>query len=367
MLSPGDPAPWFIAKSSVNPKFHFDTAAGRYIVLSFFGSAGSPAGERLLSAVYANNRFFDVANFLFCGVSSDPTDEARMAANPVYAGILFFADFELAIARRYGVVNAGPDGERLRPTTFVLDEGLRVLAVVPIEKEGVGHLEAVAKVLQSLPRLVENRRSAPVLMLDRVFERDLCRRLVEVYESSGGVDSGFMRELQGKTTAVMDHSFKRRSDCEITDQELIREVQGRLHRRLIPEIAKAFNFVATRIERHIVACYDSSAGGHFRPHRDNTTLGTAHRRFAVSINLNAEEFEGGNLRFPEFGPRTYRPSTGGAVVFGCSLLHEAMPVTMGRRYAFLPFLYDDAAAAIRDANRQHIASGVVNLNRGPRG
>ena len=30
--------------------------------------------------------------------------------------------------------------------------------------------------------------------------------------------------------------------------------------------------------------------------------------------------------------------------------HEAMPVTRGRRYAYLPFLYDEAAAAIREAN-----------------
>ena len=36
------------------------------------------------------------------------------------------------------------------------------------------------------------------------------------------------------------------------------------------------------------------------------------------------------------------------MVFSCSLLHEATPVTRGIRYATLPFLYDDAAAALRD-------------------
>jgi len=75
-----------------------------------------------------------------------------------------------------------------------------------------------------------------------------------------------------------------------------------------------------------------------------------HRRFAVSINLNAEGVEGGDLRFPEFGSRTYRPPTGGAVVFCCALLHEATPVTRGRRYAFLPFLYDVDGQQIREAN-----------------
>tara|TARA_B100000408_G_scaffold123993_1_gene105073 strand:- start:348 stop:731 length:384 start_codon:yes stop_codon:yes gene_type:complete len=118
---------------------------------------------------------------------------------------------------------------------------------------------------------------------------------------------------------------------------------------------RAFQFRATRIERYLVACYEAGAG-HFRPHRDNTTHGTAHRRFAVTINLNAGEYDGGDLRFPEFGQRTYRAPTGGAVVFSCSLLHEATPVTSGRRDAFLPFLYDEAARKVRDANLDKLAA-----------
>jgi predicted 2-oxoglutarate/Fe(II)-dependent dioxygenase YbiX len=108
----------------------------------------------------------------------------------------------------------------------------------------------------------------------------------------------------------------------------------------------------------MVACYEASAG-HFKPHRDNTTKGTAHRRFAVTINLNAGEYEGGDLRFPEFGNRTYRAPTGGAIVFSCSLLHEATPVTAGRRYAFLPFLYDEQAARVREANNAHLGEGLA--------
>ena len=38
------------------------------------------------------------------------------------------------------------------------------------------------------------------------------------------------------------------------------------------------------------------------------------------------------------------------MVFSCSLLHQALPVTAGVRYAFLPFLYDEAAARIREEN-----------------
>ena len=108
------------------------------------------------------------------------------------------------------------------------------------------------------------------------------------------------------------------------------------------------------MERYIVACYDANEEGRFRPHRDNTTKGTAHRRFAVSLFLNTGAYDGGFLRFPEFGSGLYSVPTGGAVVFSCSMLHEATTVTRGRRFMFLPFLYDDAARRIREENFQFL-------------
>ena len=167
-----------------------------------------------------------------------------------------------------------------------------------------------------------------------------------------------MREVDGKTVAVIDYNFKKRNDFRIADPDLRAALVNRIDQRIRPAVKRAFQFEATRVERYIVACYDAGVGGFFRPHRDNTTKGTAHRRFAVTINLNSEDYEGGELRFPEFGPRTYRASTGGAVIFSCELLHEATPVTKGTRYAFLPFLYDDAAAEIRERNNAFLGEGV---------
>jgi predicted 2-oxoglutarate/Fe(II)-dependent dioxygenase YbiX len=194
-----------------------------------------------------------------------------------------------------------------------------------------------------------------VLVLPRVLEPEFCRHLIGLYETHGGGESGFMREVDGKTVGVVDAGHKRRKDHEIQDEEVRAALRARLVHRLIPEIHKAFQYKATRIERYIVACYDAADGGHFRAHRDNTTRGTAHRRFAVSINLN-DAFDGGELWFPEFGHRRYRPAPGGAVVFSCSLLHEATRVTRGLRYATLPFLYDDEAARIRQENQQFLGT-----------
>jgi predicted 2-oxoglutarate/Fe(II)-dependent dioxygenase YbiX len=166
-----------------------------------------------------------------------------------------------------------------------------------------------------------------------------------------------MRTEDGKTVGKLDTNFKRRSDVTIEDPTLRNALVQRIHARLVPEIKKSFQFSVTRIERYIVACYSAEDSGFFKAHRDNTTAGTAHRRFAVTINLNAEDHGGGELRFPEFGMRRYKAPTGGAIVFSCSLLHEALPVTKGLRYATLPFLYDDEAAVIRTQNRKFLDSG----------
>lgn len=94
------------------------------------------------------------------------------------------------------------------------------------------------------------------------------------------------------------------------------------------------------------------AADFFRPHRDNLIPELATRRFAATINLN-DDYGGGGLRFPEYGPHHYRPPAGGAILFSSSLLHEAVPVVAGRRYALLTFLR--AATPRAGANRPGLA------------
>jgi predicted 2-oxoglutarate/Fe(II)-dependent dioxygenase YbiX len=183
-----------------------------------------------------------------------------------------------------------------------------------------------------------------------VFEPGFCERLIATYDAAGGQDSGFMRDVDGRTQLINDHTHKRRKDHTLTDPLLIEATRALFIRRVVPEIAKVHQFAASRMERYLVSCYAAEDAAHFAPHRDNTTVGTAHRRFAVSVNLNAD-YDGGEISFPEYGPRSFKAPIGGAVVFSCSLLHTVSRVTRGKRYAFLPFLYDEAAAKIREANR----------------
>lgn len=358
----GEPAPWFECASPVNPRFKFDTVGGHHIILCFYGSLTDQLAAEVIQGFLSQRSQFDDLNRCFFGVSIDPDDEQKGRIQEDLPGIHLFRDFDRQVSKLYGAASVASSG--YEPRTFVLDERLRIVANIPFGDSAEQHVRAVMTALNSLPKLsppVLADVPAPILIVPRVFEPELCRTLIQYYDRLGGTESGFMREVDGKTVLIHDYNHKRRRDQEILDESLRNACMVRVHDRILPEIQKAFQFRATRIERYIVSCYDSSTGGHFNAHRDNTTKGTAHRRFAVSLNLNTGEYEGGQIWFPEFGRQRYLAPAGGAVVFSCSLLHEATPVTAGSRYAFLPFLYDDEAARIRDRNRQFLALNPSDL------
>ncbi len=360
-LLPGDPAPWFHCATAQNPKYNFASVGGRYVLLVFPGPASHPAAaeaHRLMRAAQAEGVLNDGRATGFV-VSIDPQDDAEGGPRDALPGLRVFRDRDGVVSKLYGVALAAERGLRYGPTAFLMDPLLRVMVSAPVER--------LAEVLGLLRRLPDPALHsgfevpAPVLVLPRVIEPELCKQFIAAYEAKGGDESGFMVERDGKTVGVYDYATKRRRDYEIEEEPLRVALRARVSRRIGPEMRKAFQFNPTRIERYIVACYDGSEGGHFRAHRDNTTPGTAHRRFAVTINLN-DAFDGGELWFPEFGPRRYRPPVGGAVVFSCSLLHEATPVTRGLRYATLPFLYDDAAAQIRQQNAHSLVTEEPKLD-----
>ena len=356
LLDWGDHAPWFSAAAlSGSPTYRFDTVAGRHVLMLFFGSAAYPAAAAALAKVAEHRALFDDQAACFFGVSCDPADAEAGRIAQQLPGIRFFLDLDRKVSALYGA--AGPDG-RYRPHWLALDPALRVIG-----RFGVDEGEAAIALVRERAGAPAEAIPAPVLQVPNVLEPELCRRLIELYETQGGEESGFMRDVDGKTVLMVDAQHKQRRDHVIEDEALKRAIVQRMRRRINPALERAFQFKATRIERYLVACYEAGHG-HFRPHRDNTTKGTAHRRFAVTINLNAGDYDGGDLRFPEFGPRTYRAPTGGAILFSCSLLHEATPVTRGRRYAFLPFLYDEEGARIREAANVHLGEGIGEYRMG---
>lgn len=265
------------------------------------------------------------------------------------------SDVERLVAGGMGIA-AGPDrgysAEGAGAGTIVVsDVDWRILKIVPglDDPDPAG---AILEFLQGLPSREARALGhfAPVLYLPKVFEEEFCRTLIQAFERDGGRPSG-VYQAQGKlgeSKAMINQSKKIRRDFLVRDPVLLAGIERRFGRRVVPAIEKAFTRQVTGVEQFKVVRYDGSDGGFFTAHRDNLSKRQAHRRFAMTLNLNTGEYEGGALRFPEYGPDLYAPDAGDAVVFSCSLLHEATPVTKGHRYVLLTFMYDEESRRFND-------------------
>lgn len=340
-LAFGEPLPFLHAFSNRNEQFAFGSLGGRFVLFCAIKNLDSDAAKIALAAMPRDPRHETHHLLAIVCAGQSNADLEDLGANRLVMN-------DAKVAEASGLFDPRePDGRWV-----LLDPTLRVLATWPLAKA-----DAALATLSRAPHPDQypGAGQAPVLIVPNIFERAFCERLVAYYGEQHAAPSGItQQDTSGRTFVALDDSFKRRSDCLIGDAQLREAAMQRIYWRLIPMIERAFMWRPTRMERYLVARYDAESGGFFKPHRDNTTHGTAHRRFAVTLNLNADEYEGGDLRFPEHGSRTYRAPTGGAVVFACAMLHEATPVTKGQRFAFLPFLYDDRAAGVREANNQYL-------------
>src|SRR5271154_4063513 len=230
------------------------------------------------------------------------------------------------------------------PTTVVLRPNHHVAAIV----KSLGELQ-VKEAVAAIERLAAERKPVqmgppPPVLMPEVMMPTECRDLIRVYETRGNVfmppGPGIDYNGNDYKMRIPEHGRRDRIDHWIVEEDTKEFIRNRLERRLFPEIAKAFHYNITAWERMRISCYEGDRGGKLHGHRDNVEP-TPNRRFAMSMNLNIDEFTGGELRFPEFGDQRYRPDNGTAFVFSSSLLHEALHVTSGRRLVLLAFLFGD--------------------------
>ena len=277
----------------------------------------------------------------------------------------------------YLVVRTAPQG--LQDNGILVDPddglaarlGLEVGGLVVVDPSGriagfPGTLEAGLELCRglfdALP-VVEATQQAPVLLVPEVLDAPLCQRLIAYWDANEKTEDRIASAGQGHQQS--NTQLKRRTDVIVTEPELFAALKGRLGRRLVPEVRKAFQVHITNLEAVRIGCYEGITGGFFGRHRDNTTEYTAHRQFAVSLNLN-DGYDGGQVQFAEYGRTLYRPPAGGAVVFSCSLLHEVFPVTAGRRFALFTFLFDAAGAEReRELQKKLIAEGYEGTKAQP--
>lgn len=331
-LSVGYRAPDFtLPGPDGSPLRFYDLFIGRPLLLLLWPGPAAAEATTSLQALAARQ---DEIDSLQCDILAvcEGENPAAEDAFPLAAPLCYDPTGDVSRAYRHA------SGLGHAPDTLVwllLDANQRVVwqgQGPTLVEEGLGAMAACSQ-NQARPTAPLGQ-CAPILILPRVFDETFCQDLIGLWRQ-GNPEEGTVGSADdaGEFHRVY-HARKKRLDLKIHDPELHKQMELALGERIAPEMEKAFRFANFHFERFLVGCYDAQRDDRFRPHRDNLSDDTATRRFAVSVNLN-DGFKGGGVVFPEYGPDSYCPCAGGALIFSCSLIHEALPVTDGARFVLL--------------------------------
>ena len=341
-LAVGDIFPSFkmAAYDNTPVSLHDDEIAGNPIVLIVHDGTPGRRVKECLKQFDAAHDALTAAGSLVFGVTSLTAAQNAVLRNELGLSCPVLSDADRRIVGAFAGGGTGPIVAVIRPN-------MHIMAIF-----GPDEADPIAAALAVIGQDAENRRSRPgerhppILMIPDVLSREDCQKLINIYTLQGNVMVEPGHGSQNMTTdykmRIPDYGRQDRIDHWVINQETTRFINDRLKARVIPEIEKAFQYRVTRFERFRIGCYKGERGGEAHGHRDNTAPITAHRRFAVSVNLNSEQFEGGELRFPEYGGQIYSPATGEAIAFSSSILHEPLHVTSGTRFVLLSFLFGES-------------------------
>ncbi len=338
LIDEGDSAPYVRALDHEGKPAASDAdlVAGKPVLLLFCPAIEDPAlaaGLGELRALAGRLAAMQATLFIISRGGAAANAAARDRLSLPFA---ILADTQASIFKGYGV-DPLPAAPGL--TLFILDAGHRVARVLDNRDPAV----LVKQALEEFARLNAGRPAEllkahpPVLVLPRMlsladceFLGEVWRRPVPEYATDGFTNAGTKAET-GDFKVVHDGSYGKAVEYIVQEPDLQRFIDGRLRRRLLPEIRKAFQATGLKREGYRIAGYEARAGGYLNPHRDNSIPANAHRRFTMTVNLNAGAYEGGKLRFREYGEQLYAVERGTAIIWSASLLHEVLPVTRGRR------------------------------------
>lgn len=358
LLETGDFMPLFELHDTDKRLRTMEALAGRFGLLLYLPSAKPEAAAAFLQEVKAQLEQAGISDTFMVLATDDAMERANAFREKFGVAQHVWLDPERRLARSLGIVRGG---EAMPFAGFVLDTNMKILNV-QVQGEAGTMAQALVQQLglglaqfgqrNAQPQTV--RRMAPALIVPQVFTPEFCAKCIQAFRNG----NSFEGTVGTRENKVYREDIKVRRDF-IPGGELLEEIDDKFSRSFFPEIKKVFGFEVTHREIYKIGLYSGEKGGFFKQHRDNFDYPMGYRRIASTIHLN-DDYEGGGVRFPEYGHDVYRPETGGAIAFSGSTLHEALPVTKGERFVLVAFVHGDEEEAYR---RHFLASRHEPLNK----
>lgn len=304
-LEVGDYVPYFFIKNN-NRVLDIQVKASRINLLLF---ASAKHEEALAELVTLNT---DYSFFVI-------TDEQVNLAHPD----LFY---DMAVFRLF----ADPDATI---SAFLCDRNLKISHAF-----SATDVSELCDLLPQQEELPYRGAPPPVLLVPDVISEELAQRLIANLEENA--EASYQTHTDYKSR-IHVHPNK----------ELERELDDKLSKSLLPEIAKVFYSDISHRETYKTCCYSADDMGCFGKHRD-TIAPHLHRRYAMTLVLN-DDFEGGGISFPEYSDEVIEVPKTWAVVFPGSLFHQVNTIGVGRRYVVISFFFSEAEAVIKEDSERY--------------
>lgn len=340
-LEIGDPAAPFILPDSSGTQWSplDNDIAGKPLLLLFHAPAVGQSAATFHDALRPFTAAFDEFQRLDCSLFGLTRSEiagdmqAAPGATDGQPAFPLLVDHKGDVFRAYGM-----DG--MSGTVAILLNANMKIAYIgggPVPPEPSRILDLLRQIQRGRPPIPLSAHP-PVLLVPGALTGADCAALMQLWhqmdQEHGAVGHS---DVDPKCVNFLQE-YGRVKQYLIEDPRLQQALDAKLARRLMPEISKAFDTRVPQREAYALSCYDAADGGMLRPHRDCASKETQHRRFTLSVALN-DTFQGGALRFREYGEQTYNMPIGAAIIFSAAILHEVLPITTGRRFALVSHLY----------------------------
>jgi predicted 2-oxoglutarate/Fe(II)-dependent dioxygenase YbiX len=341
----GDPAAPFILADQAGTRWSplDNDIAGKPLLL-LFHVAGTAADfcRDLQPFIAAHDRLLAMGCGLFALTRADGAAAVSRAWPSVPDGkplLPLLTDATGEVFGAYGMngISQGVAGRQTSMIVLLLNANMKIAYIGASAQDLQRITDALKRMALTRPP-VPLGAHPPVLLVPLALSAADCGFLVQLWhcldQQHGAAGHS---DVDPKCVRFL-HEYGRVKQYLIEEPRLQQALDAKLARRLMPEISKAFDTRAPQREAWALSCYDAAEGGMLHPHRDCASAETQHRRFTVSVVLN-DTYQGGALRFREYGEQTYTLPIGTAMVFSAALLHEVLPITTGRRFALVTHLY----------------------------
>lgn len=346
LMGPGDFAPFFITYDDQNQKRAIEVLAGRPVMMIFFPSGNKDYAQRLFRAVNQQMQPHGKLEAWQVFITDTTAEQLPAFKKDVFINAPLWADPDRSIANAFGVADL--KNKRIATAGFLLNRNLKIIG----RHVNLGPEQLAAAMVNECANLVASEKqkfsnpqiiteTAPVLIVPDALSPDFCDHCIHMFRTG----HTFEGTVGAEERAALRRDAKVRRDY-VVHGRLLDEIDDRLSRTLFPEISKVFGFDVSYRELYKIGLYSGESQGFFRQHRDNYDAPLGYRRIAMTLHLS-DDYEGGGLRFPEYGDHIYRPRKGAAIAFSAATMHEALPVTGGERFVVVGFFHGDQDEAYR--------------------